>query len=71
MLAREPGIFVAAGVIPGPAVEAIFLNVRDVIGRKEIAEGVAFVDGGPKFAGIRIDGDADGVSNSGGVDAQI
>ena len=69
MLALMLGVVIAADVEPGPAVETAALDVGDVIGNQVIAVGIALIDRGPQLAGFRIDRQADGVANSGGVDS--
>ena len=41
-----------AEVIPGPAVEAAFLDVGDVVGDQVVAQSVALVDRAPELAGL-------------------
>src|SRR4029077_4616357 len=69
MLALVARILVAADVIPGPGVEASILDVRDVLGRKIVANVVAFVDGTPGLARFGIDGNSYAIANAGGEDA--
>ena len=65
---REARVLVAAHVVPGPAVEAAFLDRGDVVGDEVVAEVVALVGGAPELAGGGIDGLADAVADAGGVD---
>ena len=58
----------AAHVVPGPAVEAAFLDRGDVVGDQVVAEVVALVGGAPELSGGGIDGFADAVADAGGVD---
>src|SRR5579863_3596399 len=58
-------VHVAADVAVRPAVEAAVLNAGQIVGRKIIAEAVAFVDGNPGLAGDRLDSEADGVAKAG------
>src|SRR5207248_8735420 len=62
-------VLMAADVIPGPAVEASILDVRDVLRRKIVADVVTFVDGTPRLARFGIDGNSDAIANAGGEDA--
>jgi hypothetical protein len=59
---------VAAHVVPGPAVEAAFLDGGHVVGDQVVAEVVALVGGAPERAGDGVDGLADAVADAGGVD---
>src|ERR1022692_4812869 len=61
-------IFVLADIEPGPAIEAVFLNRRDVIGDEIVAQVVALVDGAPDFTGRRVNAQANRVANTRGVD---
>src|SRR5579871_3064621 len=49
-------IGVAAHVIPGPAVEASVLHMRDVVGHQVIAQPVALIDRAPQLARLWING---------------
>ena len=69
MLAPVARILVAADVVPGPAVEAALLDVRDVVGDQVVAQLVALVDRRPQLARTRMHGDPDGVADPGRVDA--
>ena len=69
MLAGVARVLMAAGVIPGPAVEAAFLHVGDVVGRQVVAEQVALVGRAPEVAGLGLNRFADAVADAGGVDA--
>ena len=68
MVEGETGVGVGAVVVPGPAVEAVLLEVGDVVGGEVVAEVVALVDGDPDAAG-GVEGEAYGVAGAGGVDA--
>ena len=68
VLARVPRILIAADVIPGPAVEPVLLNVRDVVGDQVIAKRIALIYRTPEFARYGIDRKAHGIADSGGVD---
>ncbi len=68
--AVEAGVGVGADVVPGPAVEAVFLDGGDVVGDEVVAEVVALVDGAPELAGDGVDGLADAVADAGGVDLE-
>ncbi len=57
-----------AHVEPGPAVEAVLLDVGDVVGDEVVAQGVALVGGAPELAGDGVDGLAHAVANAPGVD---
>ena len=57
-------VLVSAHVVPGPAVEAAFLDRGDVIGDQVIAEVVALIGRAPKSSGDGIDGLADAVADS-------
>ena len=68
MLALVPGVLVIAHVIPGPAVESIFLHRTDVIGDKIIAEFVALISPSTELASSRIDRNAYRIANSRRID---
>lgn len=67
-MARVPAAAVYTHVEPRPAVEAVLLNVGDVVGDEVVAEGVALVGGAPELAGRGVYGFADAVAQAGGVD---
>ena len=52
VLALVPRILIAADVVPGPAVEAALLDVRDVVGDQVVAQLVALVDRRPQLARV-------------------
>src|SRR5271166_1728620 len=58
-------IFMAADVIPGPAVSGALAHTRHVIGHEVVAEPVAFVGGAPGHPSGRLDREADAVADSG------
>ena len=60
-----------APVAVRPAVEAAVAHRREVVGRRLVAQAVAFVHHGPEPAGQRLPGHADGVAQSGGEDAAV
>src|ERR1039458_4653115 len=59
-------IFVLADIEPGPAVEAVFLNRRDVIGDEIVAQVVALVNRAPDFTRRRVNAQANRVANTRG-----
>ena len=66
MLTRLPWILhapVRAHVVPRPPVEPAFLNMRDVVGHKVVAQHVTFVCRAPQLARDRIDRLAHAVTN--------
>src|SRR6266404_6080796 len=65
------GIHVAADVAVWPAVEAAILDTGEIIGRKIVAEFIAFIDGDPGNAGNRLEGQSDGIAQAGGKLASI
>ena len=71
VLALVARVLVGAEVIPGPAVEAAFLDVGDVVGHQVVAQRVALVDRGPELAGLGVDRQADGVADARGVDPLV
>src|ERR1700722_410950 len=72
MLAFVPWILMRAHVPPGPAVEAAFLHVSDVVGHEVVAECIALIYGAPEFAGLRIYANTSaGVADSVGIDFQF
>ena len=71
MLALVPRVLVGAEVVPGPAIEAPFLDMGDVVGDQVVAQAVALVDRGPELAGLRMDRQADGVADARGVDPLV
>ena len=71
VLALVPRVLVGADVIPGPAVEAAFLDVGDVVGHQVVAQPVALVDRGPELAGLGMDRQADGVADARGEDPLV
>ena len=68
MLAGKSRILVWSRVIPGPAVESAFLDVRNVVGNEIVAQGVAFIHRYPELACLRMHGQAGSISNAGCVD---
>src|SRR3982751_173018 len=69
MLPRVPRVLVRANVVPRPTVKSPLLDPRYVIGHKVVTEAVALVYRAPQFARLRVDRDADGVADAGGVNA--
>ena len=69
VLAGVARVLVRTEIEPWPAVEAAILDARDVVGREQIAELVALVRGAPELAGFGIHGEADGIADSGRVNA--
>ena len=65
------GSWCGAEVVPGPAVEAPFLDVRDVVGHEVVAERVALVDRRPELARLRVGRQADGVADARGEDPLV
>ncbi len=64
MRSHQARILVAAHVVPGPAVEAVFLHAGDVVGNEVVAQVVTLVGRAPELAGGRVDGLADAVANT-------
>src|ERR1700730_3294635 len=64
-LALVPGIFVAADIEPRPAIKRIFADARHVVGHEVIAEAVALIGGAPGRADLRLDRQADAITDSG------
>ena len=62
-----PRVLVSPQVEPGPAVEAPFFDVRDVVGDEVVAQAVALVDRGPQDPRPGLDRQADRVPDAGGV----
>src|SRR5580658_5771542 len=58
----------SAHVVPGPSVEAAFLNGSDIVGDKMIAQVVTLVGGAPELTRGWIDRLTDAVANAVGVD---
>ena len=54
MLAGKTRILIRAHVVPGPAVEAALLDVRDIVGHQIVPEGIALVYSNPQLAGLRV-----------------
>ena len=71
MLAGVARVLMRAEVVPRPAIEAAFGDVRDVVGHQVVAQFIPFVDRGPQLAGLGIRGQADGVADAGGEDALV
>ena len=70
VLAQVTRVLVAADVVPGPAIKAALLDVRDVIGRKVVAKLVTLVDGRPELARLRVYRDSHRVADAPRVHAQ-
>src|SRR6266852_2634187 len=69
-LSLVPRIFVAADVVPRPAIESALANPRDVVGWNIIADCVALVGRAPQVA-IGADREAYAIADTGGIDAAV
>src|SRR5436309_3319846 len=70
-LALMARIFVAAGVVPGPAVEGALHNPRDIVRRQIVAEAVALIGRAPDVAAVRRDRQAGSVADAAGENPSI
>ena len=68
MLAAMPRVLMIANVKPGPAIEAAWLDMTNVIRNEVLAEFVPFIGTHPKLARAWAKCDANGVANSPGKD---
>src|SRR5271170_3175533 len=68
MAAQMPRILRAAHVVPGPAVEAAFLNVGDVVRNQIVAEHIALVGGAPELSRDGVNSLAAAITDAVGVD---
>ena len=64
-------VLMVAEIVPGPAIEGAFRNMRCIVGREVVAKSVAFVDGAPERARSRLDRKARTVANARRVDALV
>src|SRR5580698_4365051 len=71
MFALVPRILMATHIPPRPAVKTPILYVCNVVGNQIVSEAVAFIDGAPQFASLRIYCKPDRVTNSVGVDSHV
>src|SRR5580704_17145705 len=55
MLALMARILMAADVPPGPAIEAAYLHVGDVVGHEVVSQAVALIDRAPQLTGLGIE----------------
>src|SRR5712664_4675162 len=69
MLASEPRILVWPRVIPGPAVEAAFLDVGDVVGNQIVAQRITLVYCGPELPGLGMHRNTGCIANTGCIDS--
>src|SRR6267378_8046333 len=69
MLAGEPRILVWPRVIPGPAVEAAFLDVGDVVMNQIVAQRITLVYCGPELPGLGMHRDARSIANTGCINS--
>src|SRR6267154_3583187 len=69
MFSCKSRILIRSRIIPGPAIEATFLNVRNVVGHKVVAKGIALIHCDPKLTRLWMHGQAGSISNAGGVDS--
>src|SRR5262249_40909022 len=70
VLAVMAWILISTYVVPGPAVESAFLDIRDLLRREVMSQSILLVDRSPKLARVRMDCNTHGVSNARRVDAQ-
>src|SRR5216684_1395434 len=70
MLPLMARIVISSDVVPGPSIEAPFLDVGDVIRRQIVPELVAFVDGSPQLAGLRVNRNAHRIADAARINAK-
>src|ERR1700682_3795460 len=69
MLAGEPRILIRPRVVPRPAVESTFRDVRDVVGYQIVAQRVTLVYRDPELPGLGMYRDAGSIANTRRVDS--
>src|ERR1700690_2989893 len=70
MRAGMARVLMIAEVVPRPAVKTVVFNMRDVIGGNVVAQFITLVHASPENYGQGFDGQADGVANAPGIDAE-